>query len=73
VQSAQLGQAGAVGELAAAPGRGAQRDARLADAARARHGHQPGGTQQSVEHGQLALAADEASDLGGQLTRIALY
>ena len=71
MQPAQLGQANAVGELAAAPGRGAQRDACLSHAAGAGHGHQPGGAQQSVQHGQFALAADESSDLGGQLTGIA--
>ena len=71
VQFAQLGQANAVGELTAAPSRSPQREARLPDAARTGHGHQPGGAQQSVQHGQLPLAADETSDLGGQLTRIA--
>jgi hypothetical protein len=71
VQFAQLGQADAVGELTADPSRGPQRDARLPDAARTGHGHQPGGAQQSVQHSQLPLAADETSDLGGQLTRIA--
>jgi hypothetical protein len=71
MQFAQLSQADAVGELAAGLSRSPQRDARLPDAARAGHGHQPGGAQQSVQHGQLPLAADEPSDLGGQLTRIA--
>ena len=68
VQPAQLGQAHAVGEPAAGAGRGTQRDPRLADAAGAGHGHQPGRTQQPVQHGQLPLAADESGDLGGQLT-----
>jgi hypothetical protein len=71
VQSAQLGHADAIGELAAASSRSPQCEARLPDAARAGHGHQPGGAQQSVQHSQLPLAADEPSDLGGQLTRIA--
>ena len=68
VQAAQLGQEHAVGEPAAGAGGGPQRDPRLAHAARAGHGHQPGRDQQPVQHGQLLLAADEPGDLAGQLT-----
>ena len=68
MQPGQLDQAGAVGELADDPGRRAQRDAGLADAARAGDGDQPGGAEQAGQLGQLAVPADEPGDLEGQFT-----
>jgi len=67
-QAAQLGEAHAVGEPLADQGGGAQRDARLADAGRAGHRHQPYRPKQAGQRAELAAPADKAGRFAGQFT-----
>ena len=66
-QRGKLDQADAVGEAGRRRGGGAQREAALADAARAGHRDQPGLFEQRAQPGELRLPADEAGRLNGEL------
>nr|WP_282205071.1 hypothetical protein [Kitasatospora fiedleri] len=65
----ELGEVRAVREAVGQPGGGAQREAGLADAARAGHRDQPGPGQQGGQLVEFGGPADEAGDLGRQPAR----
>ena len=66
-QRGKLDQTDTVGEAWRRRGRGAQREAALADAARAGHRDQPGLFNQRAQPGELCLPADEPGRLNGEL------
>src|SRR5581483_5783392 len=66
-QGGQLGQPGAVGEALADAGGQLERQAGLANPAAAGQGEQALGGQEVAQLVQLALAAEEGADRGGQV------